>query len=136
MNTEAIRELFELFSRLTDANYRVLIQEYPWIPEDRSELQQTLQQNPQLALSTQEDLRFMEVVDENSLVQMLRRRTAQQAANQNQENLHVESVLFPQPLFRMHRNKLFVKRLKTPEKSHKRCSQSDSSVEKKKRRKE
>ena len=134
MNTEpTIRRLFELFSSFTDANYRTLIRGYPWIPEDRSELLQSLRQNPQLALSAEEDLSFIGVLDERSLVRMLRRRIA----NQNrEENLHVENVLFPQPFFRMQRDKLFVKRLETPEKNHKRSCGSDSSVVPKKRKKE
>ena len=84
MNTEpTIRRLFELFSSFTDANYRTLIQGYPWIPEDRSELLQSLRQNPQLALSAEEDLRFVGVLDERSLVRMLRRRIANQNREEN-----------------------------------------------------
>ena len=120
MNIDAISELF---AGLSVEKYRTLSQTHPWIPEDRSELQQTLERNPQLALSAQEDLRFMEVVDEPS--------------NQTKrENIHVKDVLVPQPAFRMHKKKILVKRLETPKKGHKRSSQPDSSAVPKKRKKE
>ena len=43
-----IDEISKLFAGLSVENYRALGQKYPWIAEDRSEFNQTLEHNPQL----------------------------------------------------------------------------------------
>ena len=71
MDIEAISELVV---SLPEKNFEVIKGRHPWIPDDKLDAKNAIQQNPQLAFTILEELEYMKVIDSETAL-LLQQKT-------------------------------------------------------------